>query len=126
MALDKTDPFPNLPRRSFAGPKCENKIVAGLKEAVQVVKGKAEPARSTTVLVEKRAKVELAGRGRKKPPTAIAGSKRPPEPGEPILVRLQKELLAKLDAYRRDTQGLGVPELSRPEAIRRLIERGLK
>jgi hypothetical protein len=41
--------------------------------------------------------------------------------GEPILVRLQPKALGALDAW----IGSQHDELSRPEAIRRLIEKGL-
>jgi len=47
--------------------------------------------------------------------------KRPPEPGEPITVRLQRDALARIDAWIK----LQTPAPSRPEAIRRLVEVGL-
>jgi hypothetical protein len=48
--------------------------------------------------------------------------RRPPEPGTPIMVRLQREPLAVIDTWRRKQPD----QPSRPEAIRRLVERGLK
>jgi hypothetical protein len=48
--------------------------------------------------------------------------KRPPETGTPVLVRLQVEPLAAIDDWRRLQQDLP----SRSEAIRRLVEIGLK
>jgi hypothetical protein len=47
--------------------------------------------------------------------------KRPPAPGTPVMTRLQPDQLAKLDAWikRQDD------ELSRPEAVRRLVDLGL-
>jgi len=47
---------------------------------------------------------------------------RAPETGTPVQVRLQREPLARLDAWRRDQADLP----SRSEAIRRLIDIGLK
>jgi hypothetical protein len=47
---------------------------------------------------------------------------RPPEPGEPITVRLQPDALAQLDAWIK----LQTPAPSRPEAIRRLLAKALK
>jgi hypothetical protein len=51
--------------------------------------------------------------------------KRPPEPGEPITVGLQRDLLGQLDGAGSAWIKLQTPASSRPEAIRRLIERGL-
>jgi hypothetical protein len=51
--------------------------------------------------------------------------KRGPAPtgkGEPIMCRLQPELLKKLDTFVAKQK----VEMSRPEAIRRLVELGLK
>jgi hypothetical protein len=47
---------------------------------------------------------------------------RPKGTGEPVMVRLQPELAAPLDDWRRQQQDLP----SRAEAIRRLVELGLK
>lgn len=44
----------------------------------------------------------------------ITKKKRPPAAGEPILVRLQPDLLEELDEFRR--------EMSRPEAIRLILK----
>lgn len=57
--------------------------------------------------------------------TLIPRKRRGPAPtgkGTPIMTRVQPDTLAKLDAYivRQEE------EISRPEAIRRLIEIGLK
>jgi hypothetical protein len=42
--------------------------------------------------------------------------------GTPVQVRLSDDLLSRLDDFRRD-----LPDIpGRPEAIRRLVERGLK
>ncbi|MGE3745575.1 MAG: hypothetical protein AB7G25_07695 [Sphingomonadaceae bacterium] len=52
----------------------------------------------------------------------IKSPKRPGQSGTPIMLRLQPDQLAALDAWiehQPDT-------LSRPEAVRRLIEKGLK
>jgi hypothetical protein len=57
--------------------------------------------------------------------TVISRKRRGPEPtgkGAPILVRMQPDALAKLDAWAAKQDG----EPSRPEAIRRLVEMGLK
>jgi hypothetical protein len=48
--------------------------------------------------------------------------KRPPEPGEPITVRLQADILAEVDAWIKSQ----TPAPSRPEAIRRLLAKALK
>jgi hypothetical protein len=48
--------------------------------------------------------------------------KRPGVAGEAVLVRLQPELAKPLDAWRRQQEDLP----GRPEAIRRLVEIGLK
>jgi len=51
--------------------------------------------------------------------------KRGPAPtgkGEPIQVRMQPNALASLDAWRKDQEDLP----SRPEAIRRIVEKALK
>ncbi len=47
--------------------------------------------------------------------------KRPSAPGEPITVRLQPDLLSQVDTWIKSQ----TPAPSRPEAIPRLIERGL-
>jgi metal-responsive CopG/Arc/MetJ family transcriptional regulator len=47
---------------------------------------------------------------------------RAPETGQPVLVRLQKELSEPLDKWRLKQ----ADKPSRPEAIRRLVELGLK
>lgn len=57
--------------------------------------------------------------------TLISHKRRGPVPtgkGTPILTRLQPDLLEKLDAYVSRQND----EISRPEAIRRLVELGLK
>lgn len=47
--------------------------------------------------------------------------KRPPQSGAPVMVRLQPDQLAALDAWIA-----AQPEpVTRPEAIRRLVEKGL-
>jgi hypothetical protein len=51
-----------------------------------------------------------------------APTKRPTEKGDLVGVRIQKELGVKIDAWRRDQ--LDLP--NRPEAIRRLVEVGLR
>jgi hypothetical protein len=48
--------------------------------------------------------------------------KRPPKAGTPVQVRLQDEPLKQLDSWRAKQDG----KPSRPEAVRQLIERGLK
>jgi len=48
--------------------------------------------------------------------------RRPAQKGAPILVRLQPEPLAAVDAWREDQPD----QPTRPEAIRRLVEKGLK
>ena len=48
--------------------------------------------------------------------------KRAPGTGTPVLVRLQDPTLKAVEAWRRQQQDLP----SRPEAIRRLVEMGLK
>lgn len=57
--------------------------------------------------------------------TVIPRKRRGPAPtgkGMPIMTRVQPETLAKIDSYiARQKQ-----EISRPEAIRRLVELGLK
>lgn len=46
---------------------------------------------------------------------------RPSIDSEPVNVRIERSMLERIDAWRRD-----VPDLpSRPEAIRRLVEKGL-
>ena len=47
---------------------------------------------------------------------------RPGATGDPVLVRIQPDLAAQLDNWRRHQQDLP----SRPEAIRRLLETALK
>jgi len=51
-----------------------------------------------------------------------SGRKRAPETGTPVLVRLQADPLAAIDDWRRSQPDLP----SRSEAIRRLVELGLK
>jgi hypothetical protein len=51
-----------------------------------------------------------------------AKKKRPPETGEPVLVRMQAKPLAALDEWRRKQDDLP----SRAEAMRRLVEQALK
>lgn len=46
---------------------------------------------------------------------------RPPVDSEPVTVRIERSLLDRLDRWRDNA--LGQP--SRPEAIRRLVEKGL-
>ena len=48
--------------------------------------------------------------------------KRAPTTGTPVLVRLQDDTLQTVEAWRRNQTDLP----SRPEAIRRLVEMGLK
>jgi hypothetical protein len=48
--------------------------------------------------------------------------KRAPAAGEPVLVRLQPDMAKHLDNWRREQPDLP----GRPEAIRRLVEIGLK
>jgi hypothetical protein len=48
--------------------------------------------------------------------------RRPETTGEPVLVRLQPEMAKKLDDFRRQQDDLP----GRPEAIRQLVELGLK
>jgi hypothetical protein len=48
----------------------------------------------------------------------ITKSKRAPETGTPVLVRMQADQLATLDSWRREQADLP----GRPEAIRRLVE----
>ncbi|MCP1915896.1 hypothetical protein J2R96_008376 [Bradyrhizobium elkanii] len=48
--------------------------------------------------------------------------KRAEATGEPVLVRLQPEMAKKIDDFRRQQDDLP----GRPEAIRRLVEIGLK
>ncbi|MHC1947297.1 hypothetical protein IF803_23230 [Bradyrhizobium sp. UFLA06-06] len=48
--------------------------------------------------------------------------KRAEATGEPVLVRLQPEMAKKIDDFRRQQEDLP----GRPEAIRRLVELGLK
>jgi len=58
--------------------------------------------------------------------TVIAKKKRGPPPtgkGEPIVVRMQPQLLAVLDAWIGKQKP---PFPSRPEAVRRLVKSGLK
>jgi len=51
-----------------------------------------------------------------------SGKKRPPVTGTPVLVRLQPEDLAAVDAWRK-----GQPDIpTRAEALRRLMALGLK
>ena len=47
---------------------------------------------------------------------------RPPATGTPVMVRLQPEQLKAIDALRREQENLP----SRPEMIRRLVERDLR
>ncbi|GLK71573.1 hypothetical protein KHC23_12350 [Ancylobacter dichloromethanicus] len=47
--------------------------------------------------------------------------KRPSQTGEPVLVRLQPDLVAKLDAWRADQR----PIPSRPEALRMILKEWL-
>src|SRR5262249_44845960 len=57
--------------------------------------------------------------------TVISGKKRGPPPtgkGEPIMVRVQPDLLEKLEAWRAHQED----RPSRPEAIRRLVEQALE
>jgi hypothetical protein len=44
-------------------------------------------------------------------------------PGEPQVVRMHAKQIAEIDAWREDQEK---DEMSRPEAIRRLVELGLK
>jgi hypothetical protein len=53
--------------------------------------------------------------------TKTERKKRPPEPGTPIMVRMQSEPLRRLDNWASHQHD----KPSRPEAIRRLIELGL-
>jgi metal-responsive CopG/Arc/MetJ family transcriptional regulator len=46
---------------------------------------------------------------------------RPSAPGEQVVVRLQPDLLSKIDAWRRNEQDLP----SRAEAMRRLVDQAL-
>lgn len=46
---------------------------------------------------------------------------RPKVDSEAINVRMERDLIDRIDAYRRDEPGLP----TRPEAIRRLVEKGL-
>jgi hypothetical protein len=57
--------------------------------------------------------------------TPISKKRRGPAPtgvGRPQLVRIHDKQLAEIDAWAGDQQG----KISRPEAIRRLVELGLK
>jgi hypothetical protein len=47
---------------------------------------------------------------------------RPPAPGEQVVVRLQPDLLSRIDDWRREQQDLP----SRAETIRRLVELGFR
>jgi len=47
---------------------------------------------------------------------------RPPITGEPVMVRVQPDMAKQLDDWRRNQDDLP----GRPEAIRRLVELGLK
>lgn len=47
---------------------------------------------------------------------------RPPADTEAVNVRLSRDILDRVDAYRREERDLP----TRPEAIRRLVEKGLK
>lgn len=51
----------------------------------------------------------------------IAKRGRPKQPGTPVMVRLQGEQLAALDEWISKQEG----NLSRPEAVRRLMVKGL-
>ena len=70
--------------------------------------------------------LQLCYQGIMEKTTVIAKKKRGPPPtgkGEPVVVRMQPQLLATLDAW------IGKPKPpfpSRPEAVRRLVELGLK
>jgi hypothetical protein len=50
-----------------------------------------------------------------------SAKKRPQKTGEPVMVRLQDEMAARLDDWRRKQADMP----GRPEAIRRLVELGL-
>ncbi len=49
-------------------------------------------------------------------------NQRPATPGEPVMVRIQPDMAKALDDWRRQQDDLP----GRPEAIRRLVEIGLK
>jgi hypothetical protein len=51
-----------------------------------------------------------------------ARKKRPPQTGEMVATRLQPDLLAEIDAWRREQPDLP----SRPEALRRLAAEALR
>lgn len=53
--------------------------------------------------------------------TAIPRKKRPAQTGEMIATRIQPDFLKRLDEWRREQPDLP----SRPEALRRLAEKGL-
>jgi len=55
--------------------------------------------------------------------TSDIKSKRPGQSGTPVLVRLQPDQLAQVDAWMANQP---LPAFGRPEAIRRLIEIGLE
>ncbi|MBD8548972.1 hypothetical protein [Sphingomonas sp. CFBP 8760] len=52
----------------------------------------------------------------------ITKRKRPPQTGQPILVRLQPDQLATLDAWINRQAG----DVSRPEAVRQLLATALR
>jgi hypothetical protein len=54
--------------------------------------------------------------------TTKSRKRRPAMPGEPVMVRVQPDMAKQLDDWRRKQDDLP----GRPEAIRRLVELGLK
>ncbi|KRP85830.1 hypothetical protein AOQ72_04090 [Bradyrhizobium yuanmingense] len=52
----------------------------------------------------------------------MTSQKRPPGAGDPVMVRIQPDMAKELDDWRRKQDDLP----GRPEAIRRLVEIGLK
>jgi metal-responsive CopG/Arc/MetJ family transcriptional regulator len=54
--------------------------------------------------------------------TKHARKPRPPAPGEQVVVRLQPDLLTKIDKWRRNQYDLP----SRAEAMRRLVDQALE
>jgi hypothetical protein len=98
MAVDKSDPFGNLPRRSLFAPKAA--VVPQAKPKPVVVPQKA------AVVPRLKALVKSAG-------------KRGEVKGQSIHLRLQPDEVAALDAWMA-ANGIA----TRPEAIRQLIKRG--